>query len=332
MDIQKIYKERFLLEKEYGGGDKPINKTQPLVSVCVITYQHIHLIKDCLEGILMQETTFPFEIIIGEDESTDGTREICIDYANKYPDRIRLFLRNRKTSQLFDEHGKYICRFNGKWNRESARGKYIALCEGDDYWIDPLKLQKQVEILEADDSLIACFTNAMVKNEITNEEKLYSSKLREGLVPKETILLKGGGIYPTASLVFKRHNWDNLKFLSLNSLPGDVVLIYGLLAEGDIWFLNEVTCVYRRWIGGVYSRINYNPKMIALKNIGEIEGYMEFDRLTNFKYHKALKNKISKLCLGIISHLNIRKSYKYFHRVTVRHYLFFLLRKLKLKQ
>lgn len=145
MDISKIYKERFALEKECLGENKPVNKLSPLVSVCIATYQHADFIKDCIEGALKQETDFDFEIIIGEDASQDGTREICINYAEKYTDKIRLFLRNRETSQLYDTKGNFVCRFNGKWNRESARGKYIALCEGDDYWTDPLKLQKKVQ-------------------------------------------------------------------------------------------------------------------------------------------------------------------------------------------
>ena len=127
MDISKIYKERFALEKEYLGTNKPVNKISPIVSVCIATYQHAGFIKDCLEGALMQKTDFDFEIIIGEDESNDGTRQICVEYAEKYPDKIRLFLRNRETSQLYDKDGKFICRFNGKWNRESAKGRYIAL-------------------------------------------------------------------------------------------------------------------------------------------------------------------------------------------------------------
>lgn len=149
MDIKKVFKLRFKLQQEFLVLNIPVNKIKPLVSVSVATYQHHHYIKNCLEGILMQKTNFEYEIIIGEDGSIDGTKEICIDYAKKYPEKIRLFLRNRKLSQLYDSDGNFICRFNSGWNILSARGKYIAICEGDDYWTDPLKLQKQVDFLDS---------------------------------------------------------------------------------------------------------------------------------------------------------------------------------------
>ena len=157
MNIAEECKKRFLFQEEFLGVDKPVNRIEPLVSVSVATYQHFKFIKQCLDGIIAQKTTFPFEIIIGEDESIDGTRGICTEYAERYPDKIRLFLRSRKTSQYFDKEGTFICRFNGVWNRMSAQGKYIALCEGDDYWTDPFKLLKQVDFLEKHPECALCF-------------------------------------------------------------------------------------------------------------------------------------------------------------------------------
>jgi len=119
----------------------------PLVSVSVVTYNHVEYIKKCIDSILMQKTKFSFEILLGEDESTDGTREICLKYATKYPEKIRLFLHDRKNVIFID--GKPTGRFNFIYNLEKANGKYIALCDGDDYWTDPYKLQEQVEFLEA---------------------------------------------------------------------------------------------------------------------------------------------------------------------------------------
>ena len=105
--------------------------TKPTVSVCVQTYQHTHFIRDCLEGILMQETDFPFEILLGEDASTDGTREICIEYADKYPDKIRLFLHHRENNISiggsptgrfnFMFNCRFNCMFNYMFNRFNCR-------------------------------------------------------------------------------------------------------------------------------------------------------------------------------------------------------------------
>ena len=129
-----------------------INK--PLVSVCIQTYQHAGFIAECLDSVLMQHTNFSFEIILGEDESKDDTRKICKEYAEKYPSKIKLFLRSRK--DVIYINGKPSGRFNLIENLKSCQGKYIALCEGDDYWVEPLKLQKQVDLLEKNPQLIAC--------------------------------------------------------------------------------------------------------------------------------------------------------------------------------
>src|SRR6476659_4743748 len=126
----------------------------PLVSVSAQTYQQVAYIKDCLEGILMQQTNFPFEILLGEDQSTDGTREICIEYAKRYPNKFRLFLHHRENNIKVSE--RPTAKFNFLYNLFSARGKYIAMCEGDDYWTDPLKLQKQVDEMEANLDINIC--------------------------------------------------------------------------------------------------------------------------------------------------------------------------------
>ena len=98
-EFEKALQERFLLQEEYLGDNKPVNESFPLVSVTVTTYQHVNYIRDCLNGILMQKTDFPYEIILGEDGSSDGTQEICKEYAVRYPDKIRLFIRDRRISQ-----------------------------------------------------------------------------------------------------------------------------------------------------------------------------------------------------------------------------------------
>ena len=119
----------------------------PLVTVFTVTYQHAHYIRDCIEGVLMQKTTFPVEYVIGEDCSTDGTREIVLEYAKKYPDKIRVVTADRNVG----------LKANAERCRKALRGKYAALCEGDDYWTDPLKLQKQVEFLEANPGYVMCY-------------------------------------------------------------------------------------------------------------------------------------------------------------------------------
>ena len=131
------------------------NKRIPLVSVCIQTFNHKNYITECLDGILNQKTTFDFEIILGEDESTDGTREICIQYHQKFPEKINLFLRSRK--DVIYINSQPTGRYNFLENLKASSGKYIAICPGDDYWKDPLKLQKQVEFLESNEEAVGAF-------------------------------------------------------------------------------------------------------------------------------------------------------------------------------
>ncbi len=136
-----------ILATEYLGQDKAVNKLNPLVSVCVVTYNHQEYIEKCIDSLLAQQTSFDFEILIGEDNSTDKTREICKTYADKYPDKIRLFLRTPE--QKIDVEGKKTWHFNVSGHLYTSKAKYIAWCDGDDYWTFEGKLQKQFEDLEA---------------------------------------------------------------------------------------------------------------------------------------------------------------------------------------
>ncbi|MFW5870226.1 MAG: glycosyltransferase [Candidatus Sumerlaeota bacterium] len=145
--------------------------TKPRVSVCMLAYNHAPFVAEAIDSVLEQETDFPVEILIGEDESKDGTREICKEYAEKYPDRIRLFLRSRE--DVIHINGKPTGRYNLMETLKAARGDYIALLECDDKWIDSDKLQLQVSELDAHPECTICFTaarrefeNAPEKNDI----------------------------------------------------------------------------------------------------------------------------------------------------------------------
>ena len=127
-----------------------------LVSVCTLTYNHEAYLRDTLEGILMQKVDFPMEILVNDDASTDGTRAILREYAEKYPDLIRPFYQD---VNLYSQ-GKDLCL---EVLYPAARGKYIALCEGDDYWTDPDKLQMQVDFLEAHPEYTACVHDTLVR-------------------------------------------------------------------------------------------------------------------------------------------------------------------------
>jgi glycosyltransferase involved in cell wall biosynthesis len=134
-----------------------------LVSVCMITYNHQSFIAKAIDGVMMQETNFRYELILSDDCSTDNTREICKLYHSKYPDKIKLLLPESNIGVIKNSLGTL----------RACTGKYIAICEGDDYWTDALKLQKQVDFMEANPEYGMVHTNYRVVDEFDNEINTY---------------------------------------------------------------------------------------------------------------------------------------------------------------
>lgn len=241
-DLKKIIEDRFLLQEEYLGTNKLVNKINPKLSVFTITYQQALYIRECIESVLMQKTNFPIEYIIGDDGSTDGTTEICKEYADKYPDKIRLFVRDRKLSQYIDKNGA-IMRFNANWCQMSCRGEYIAICEGDDYWIDPLKLQKQVEILDKYQNYCLVFTSFKKYNQPTNAFIPLQSLFLSGWIYDE--LMKETCCVLTVTICYRRSLIIDLPVLDGDYFSGDSFLYFHLASKKQFYFLEDVTSVYR---------------------------------------------------------------------------------------
>jgi hypothetical protein len=215
--------------------------TTPLVSVCLTVYQQEKYIRQCLDGALMQQTDFDFEIIIGEDGSTDGTREICKEYQAKYPDKIKLFLRSRE--DVIYINSKPTGRFNFIESIKAASGKYIALCEGDDYWTDPQKLSKQVAFMEKNDSFSFCFTAA---DKIDENGKVLGTS---PVLDKDTFTIRDfgkGNIVFTATLMFRAALLQKFPFDVFRKVPvGDYFLICFLANEGQARKLDFSSAAYR---------------------------------------------------------------------------------------
>ena len=256
-NLKKKYNEFFLLQEEYGGLSKPVNESKPLVSVVTSTYQHAPYIRQCLDSIVSQNVDFPFELIIGEDGSTDGTREICIEYAKRYPEKIRLFLRDRRISHYTDSSGRDV-RLNSLFSVESARGKYIALCEGDDYWIDNKKLAKQVDILEKNKSISFCSHNYVIFDE---KKSFYENSPQAKALKRypDTFVYEIenplGWIWKTLTLMYRKEFFPSEFFLDYRYWR-DVHLNYYLFKKGPAIHLNEVMGVYRRTYRGIVSSLS----------------------------------------------------------------------------
>ena len=258
------------------------NVSEPLVTISVVTFQHGNYIRKCLDGILMQKTDFAFEILLGEDDSSDGTREICIDYANRYPNKIRLFLHHRENNIKIG--GQPTGRFNFLYNLYSAQGKYIALCEGDDYWTDPLKLQKQVDFLEGNEGYSGCFHSTVIKNEMTkDDEKLWRTYNKNEFTIEDTFSRLS--LIHTSSFLFKRESLIIPSWFS-KIISGDMALFALIASQGSLSLIDEPMSVYRKNEGGITSSLklfNYHKSRIVLF------GYL--NKELNYKYQKKI-NKI----------------------------------------
>ncbi len=211
----------------------------PLLSVAVITYNHEHYITETLDGILMQETDYPFEIVIHDDCSTDNTANILEEYAKKYPNLIKLILQ--KENQY--SQGIKIERILFP----KLLGKYIAMCEGDDYWIDPYKLQIQLDEMRKIENCQMSFHSAVNRWEDKSKKNKITTRQADGnkLFSLNEIILGGGAFCPTASLVFEKEATDNLPPLFDRAPTADYLLqIFGSLKGGAL-YIDRPMSVYR---------------------------------------------------------------------------------------
>jgi glycosyltransferase involved in cell wall biosynthesis len=234
----------------------------PTVSVCIVTYQHAAFIRQAIEGALAQQTDFPFEVLIGEDGSIDGTREICLEYAQRQSDRIRVSLRDR-AQVLPGGRAAYIAR-NFIMTLREAHGEFIALCEGDDYWTDPTKLQRQVDYLRANPDCVGCFHDTKLvdaKGQTLREsyfqseqEKFTQRDALESLLSRE----------PTCSLVFRRLAITEPLPEWFLGLPCDLYLDILLTNHGSLGFVRRNMGAYRKHANGIWSGQREANKIIEL--------------------------------------------------------------------
>lgn len=220
--------------------------SSPLVTVRCITYNHAPFIRQCLDGFVMQKTHFPFECIVHDDASTDGTADIIREYAAQYPNIIK---------PIFQTENQYSKR-DGTIKRlmdAETRGQYIALCEGDDYWTSPDKLQIQVDFLESHPDCSMCFHNATLIYD-KESDRDGNVNMFDRLEERE---FAGKEIYetwmmPTASVMYRRESMpipSDKRFLY-----GDIVLFLHLASLGKLYCIDQKMSVYRRHAGGVTMR------------------------------------------------------------------------------
>ena len=243
---------------------------KPLVAIHCLVYNHEAYIRDCLNGFVNQKTDFRYVAIVHDDHSSDKSASIIKEYAEKYP---QIIIPIYETENQYSKHDGSIRRIMYE-AIDATNAKYVAMCEGDDFWIDPLKLQKQVDILEKDNSLMACCTNSsrVDKNGNVLEEKLSNPVVLNNVSGKYTLrdFFEQNHIYPTASVVYRLKNVKEVreKFdIMRNPYMGDWTLWIALLCFGEMYYLDEVTCAYRINPTSVtHSKVNERRLGLAKEN------------------------------------------------------------------
>jgi glycosyltransferase involved in cell wall biosynthesis len=251
---------------------------KPLVSVDIITYNHEKFINESLDSVLMQITNFVFEIVICDDYSNDNTRNILLEYYKKYPEKIILRFNNQNvglSNNYFD-------------NKKACRGKYIAILEGDDYWTDPYKLQKQVDFMETHPEFSMCFANALEVFDFNNwehESKVFS-KVENREYNGSEILSEW--IIATATVLYRNNINYNFKYLD-RFIYYDTPLFLKLCEAGKIWGMKDLMVVYRRHVNAITcSGLEKEDKNKILLHLTAI------DKSFNRKYHSIIKKEKAK--------------------------------------
>lgn len=298
-----------------------------MVSVYCLAYNHEKYIKDCLEGFVKQKTNFKYEVIVHDDASTDNTANIIKEYADRYPDVIKPILQ--KENQY--SQGVYII---DKFIEPILKGKYVAICEGDDYWCDMHKLQKQIDILENHPEYVACVHQTEAVNSSTGEFSLCSKLRKSGVIEIEKMLLDRGPVYHTSSLFYRKKALENKPdFCYIVKGVSDYSTEFALALKGYIYYINEVMSVYRQFTESSWSlrvrdnilaKEKYYQNMIALlKEVNSYSKYRYKDLLDktilDFKYQMwKLNPQISVLKDDDFSKLALRKKIKIIMRSILK--------------
>ncbi|MDH8701839.1 glycosyltransferase involved in cell wall biosynthesis [Dysgonomonadaceae bacterium PH5-43] len=248
------------------------------VSICVITYNQEKYIEECIDSLLRQQADFDFEIVIGDDSSTDNTSKICKEYQLKYPEIIR-YHYNETNLGILNNFTNTLLR---------ARGEYLAICAGDDYWIDDYKLQKQVYFLENNPEYSLCCTNwknYYEENNIIESDRAsceIKGNLQDYFISRniEKILLENmPGLKPSTfcfrkNIFIKEYEKDKFLFTNLKFPSEDLQLVLLLIDNGKFHFINEDMLVYRVVVSSASNSNNAKKRATLALGVFSIKLYL----------------------------------------------------------
>lgn len=260
--------------------------TKPVVSICCLAYNHEPYIEDALEGFLIQETDFPFEVLIHDDASTDRTAAIIREYEAAYPHIIKPIYQSE------NQHSKNV-RISTTYQYPRAQGEYIALCEGDDYWLDNKKLQIQFEILNGDKHISCCCHSYIIVNK--NKEKISEFKRPTGIINIDDIIMNNK-IPQTATRMFRKKDLNSMPQFFYDCTVGDYPNMLNATTKGNIYCMDNVFSAYRihpenSWVSNMYA-----DDYLFKKHIKSLTALVKnYDEYTNHKYNNIINSRLAYL-------------------------------------
>ena len=215
-------------------------RNKPMISIFSMVYNHAVFLEKCLDSFLMQKCLFDYEIVIGEDFSKDNSREILLRFQNKYPGKFKLLLHNKNIGAVNNQN----------LTLKECNGKYIALCEGDDYWTDPYKLQKQVDFLEANSYLSGVATGYQSINKDGTLIAIHSYPENKPIVISTLELIQKNGLATCTAMIRKdfAKSQKDYDFINGQTL-GDLSLWLLSSLNGPIYLMPDITAAYRANVG-----------------------------------------------------------------------------------
>ncbi len=267
-----------------------------MVTIMCYAYNHESYIRRCLDGFVNQKANFRFEAIVHDDASTDNTAEIIHEYEINYPDIIKPIYEKENQYSKKDRSLDIIM-------ENAAQGKYIAVCEGDDYWTDDLKLQKQVDVLESHPECLIAFNKVkrVNKNGLPiNGTIPYKNHIKEGIVTMEIFANEEFSnrmwTFQTSCFMYRRDMLENDKIERINFFShfqcGDMPTILWALLHGNGYYIDDIGGCYRVFSGGATTYRKLNKEVNIQSRKDWISSFEFFDKYTYYKYHKHVDRRI----------------------------------------
>jgi len=291
-----------------------MGNSNPLVSICCLTYNHEPYIRQCLDGFMMQKTDFSFEVLIHDDASTDGTTNIIKEYEAKYPNIIKPIYQteNQYSKGVSPSIIQYFC----------AIGKYIAPCEGDDYWTDPYKLQKQVDFLERNLDFVGCFHNTEERYEEPDQASFLYCNFNNQIISFQDLSYRN--LIPTCSVVYRRVPFMEFPEWYKQLKVKDWTLHLLNAQFGNFWYIPKIMGVHRLHKSSTWALQDHQKNVKYIEHVYNIminEGFGNNTKVKEFlingkkefvnshlqildkSQETSIKKRIKKKLIGIINRL-----------------------------